>query len=221
MTFGERIKKARKSEGWTQERLAKEVDSAVITIRQYELGSRQPKIEQLQAISAALEVPINYFLYGIITPTIGEIMQAQMRKLRISVSELAKRTGISKERILQILDNPYLLVTCEERNQIENALNIRTDQLPFASDLISVDLGLLALNIKKKYNIPVEYASSIVDDALEAFLGELNTPEGAQIERSLLKLNKKGKQVAIEQVKELTKIREYTTDDPEPGGKEE
>lgn len=62
MTTGERIQAARKRAGLTQEQLAQKINSATITIRQYESGKREPRIDQLRKISAALEVSLMYLL---------------------------------------------------------------------------------------------------------------------------------------------------------------
>ena len=57
MTIGERIKQARKAKGLTQKQLGDLSNSSEGTVRQYEIGKRQPRLEQLQAIAAALGVP--------------------------------------------------------------------------------------------------------------------------------------------------------------------
>ena len=54
MTVGERIKQARKLKGLTQKQLGELSETSEITVRQYELGKRQPRLEQLQRIAAAL-----------------------------------------------------------------------------------------------------------------------------------------------------------------------
>lgn len=58
MTTGQLIKAARKKAGLTQARLSELAGVATITIQQYELGKRQPRIGQLQAIASALGVPV-------------------------------------------------------------------------------------------------------------------------------------------------------------------
>ena len=58
MTTGQLIKAARKKAGMTQAQLAEKAGVAAITIQQYELGKRQPRLAQLQAIAAALGVPV-------------------------------------------------------------------------------------------------------------------------------------------------------------------
>lgn len=58
MTIGEKIKTIRKKMGYTQKSLGEISGTSETTIKQYEAGKRQPKIEQLQKIAAALNVPI-------------------------------------------------------------------------------------------------------------------------------------------------------------------
>lgn len=56
MSVGGRIKEARKKAGLKQSELAEKLGVAVITIGQYERNQRQPRLEQLQRIAAALGV---------------------------------------------------------------------------------------------------------------------------------------------------------------------
>lgn len=58
MTIGERIKNYRKIAGLTQKELGEFAGVATGTIQQYELGKRQPRIEQLQKIAPILKVSV-------------------------------------------------------------------------------------------------------------------------------------------------------------------
>lgn len=62
MTIGERIRQARKTKGLTQKQLGELSNTSEGTVRQYERGVRQPRLEQLQRIAAALDVSVNFFL---------------------------------------------------------------------------------------------------------------------------------------------------------------
>lgn len=64
MTVGERIQAARKKAGMKQSDLAGKLGVAVITIGQYERGKREPRLGQLKAISAALDVDVNWLMNG-------------------------------------------------------------------------------------------------------------------------------------------------------------
>lgn len=61
MTLGERIRQARKKKGMTQKQLGEVSSTSETTVKQYERGVRQPRLDQLQRIAAALEVPVLYF----------------------------------------------------------------------------------------------------------------------------------------------------------------
>lgn len=62
MTIGEKIQTARKKAGLTQKKLGELCGVVTGTIQQYELNKRQPKIEQLQKIASALNVPVSSFI---------------------------------------------------------------------------------------------------------------------------------------------------------------
>lgn len=59
MTIGQRIKDARKRSGLTQKGLAMQIGAATGTIQQYELGKRQPRLEQLRRIALALNTTVS------------------------------------------------------------------------------------------------------------------------------------------------------------------
>lgn len=54
--IGNRIKQFRKEKGLTQKELANKLNVAEITIRKYESGDREPKLEQLEKIASALDI---------------------------------------------------------------------------------------------------------------------------------------------------------------------
>ena len=62
MSVGGQIRKARKKAGLKQSELAEKLGLAVITIGQYERNQRQPRLEQLEAIAAALGTTVNWLL---------------------------------------------------------------------------------------------------------------------------------------------------------------
>lgn len=63
MTIGEKIKTFRKKAGLTQKKLGELSGTSETTIKQYELGKRQPRIEQLRKIALALDVYTYDLLY--------------------------------------------------------------------------------------------------------------------------------------------------------------
>ena len=58
MTVSENIRYFRKERGYTQKQLSELAGIATITLQQYELEKREPKLENLQKIAEALDIPI-------------------------------------------------------------------------------------------------------------------------------------------------------------------
>jgi transcriptional regulator with XRE-family HTH domain len=61
-SLGERIAEARKTQGLTQRQLAAEIGMETMSISRIERGVRQPPLRRLQAIAAALQVPVSQLL---------------------------------------------------------------------------------------------------------------------------------------------------------------
>lgn len=61
MTMGEKIRAYRKERNMTQKELSEATQIAEITIRQYEANKYVPKIDKLEKIAAAFEVPLDDF----------------------------------------------------------------------------------------------------------------------------------------------------------------
>ena len=62
MTIGDKIRIMRREQKLTQKQLAGKAGVAEISIRNYENGKRQPKIEQMRKIAFALGLSINSFI---------------------------------------------------------------------------------------------------------------------------------------------------------------
>ncbi|MDU6265823.1 MAG: helix-turn-helix transcriptional regulator [Anaerocolumna aminovalerica] len=62
MNLGDRIKQCRTNKNLTQKELAAMIGVAEITIRQYETGKRQPRIETIEKIADILDVTIQYLI---------------------------------------------------------------------------------------------------------------------------------------------------------------
>lgn len=62
MSFGEKIATARKKKGFSQEELAKKVDSIAVTIGRYERNEVKPSIDVANKIANALEVSLDFLV---------------------------------------------------------------------------------------------------------------------------------------------------------------
>ena len=68
MSFGERLRTARKSKGYTQEQLAEIIGVAKSTLTGYERGNREPNVLKIHALAKALDVDANFLLTPPPTP---------------------------------------------------------------------------------------------------------------------------------------------------------
>lgn len=64
MTIGEAIRKYRKVKKLTQKQLGELSNTSESTIKQYELGKRQPRIKQLKQIAEALEINVEELFFA-------------------------------------------------------------------------------------------------------------------------------------------------------------
>ena len=86
MTTGERIRAIRIEKKLTQKQVGDRCGMADSNIRAYELGNANPKIETLQRIATALEVPIG-FLLGMPVNLDGEIERIEKQFPAATVTE--------------------------------------------------------------------------------------------------------------------------------------
>lgn len=61
MNIGKKIKEYRKKMGLTQKELAEKINKSEVTIRKYETGQREPKMDVIQEICTALNVSMSDF----------------------------------------------------------------------------------------------------------------------------------------------------------------
>ena len=109
MTTGELIKSARKSAHITQKKLGEKLGVAYQTVAQWENDLRNPKLDTLQRIAAALDIPVTELMddWGIIdtedgdTMTTGEMIKAARRKAGLTQKQLGERLGVSESAIAQ------------------------------------------------------------------------------------------------------------------------
>lgn len=63
MTTGEKIRTLRKELGLTQKQLAEKSGIIETTIRKYESGAQNPKLNNLQKLATAFDIPLNDLLF--------------------------------------------------------------------------------------------------------------------------------------------------------------
>lgn len=73
-TFSERLKSLRSEKGWSQQRLADELNLSKSSVNMYERGEREPGFETMEAIADTFNVDMDY-LYGRTDVKIAEPIQ--------------------------------------------------------------------------------------------------------------------------------------------------
>lgn len=180
MDFCEKMREERKKRGLSQKELGKKIGMSQQMIAQYENGNRNPKMETIEKIANALEVPT----FNLVetkssvsgTDYFGKLMWKNREKQGLSREQLAEMAGISQQMLTQY-ENGYIGLEFKIIIRIATILKIHV------SDLGYVDPEPVRLRAKNNNE--------------ESLLFDFRN------------LNEKGQERAIEQVELLTKIEEY------------
>lgn len=98
--FGRRVKELRKKRRWTQKELALKIDVNTPTLNKYECGIHMPPIEKLVALSAILDISVDYLLTGK-SPSQEPVNSARLLERFKSFEELAAE---DQDAILRLVD---------------------------------------------------------------------------------------------------------------------
>lgn len=125
MSMGDQIKAVRQIRGLTQKELGERMGVDASTVRKYESGRLNPKIETVQKIADALEMPVGAFLPSMgIAENFGSRVREARKKQHLSMEQLGQKMGISGS-----------LVGRYERNEE----NPKPDTIRRFSDALGVD----------------------------------------------------------------------------------
>lgn len=118
MKAGKQIKALRLAAGLTQKQLAELAGLAEITIRQYELNKREPKLEQLKKIASVLNVSVSELIdeFIPIIETFGKDVKIETGN-RENIPQPLPKTTLSK-----VLKNVSLPIT--EQAFVEHYLSL-------------------------------------------------------------------------------------------------
>jgi len=106
MNTGEIIKSLRRDRRITQKHLAELTGLATITIQQYEASKYKPKLEQLQRIAAALNVPVT------------DLVEPDVLNITNDMLELFSNSNLKAEPSTQNSSQEnYLIVKFRELNE--------------------------------------------------------------------------------------------------------
>ncbi len=177
LSFGEKLKNARKSAGLTQEQLAEKLGVSRQAITKWEADKGLPDIENLKLISKALDVSIDYLLddNNALDLTILRepiTLNSYIYKPKFSgrwVKKVGKKDMVVKEKYPDA--EIYMLLAqqmnTKSENVIDNLIGFLTDA-PFGipeiiNGLKNVDKEFYLVNQKEK-----QYLVTVTDEFIES-----------------------------------------------------
>jgi len=97
VSIGERITQLRKHKGWSQDELAKQIDSSRIMIGKYERSDNSPSIEVIVKLAKAFDVSVDFLL--------GEGQNATFDKEMVKrLDQVESLPDQEKKRIFDYMD---------------------------------------------------------------------------------------------------------------------
>lgn len=162
MSIGDNIRERRKKMGMTQKELAEKAIVATGTIQQYELGKRQPRIEQLKRIADVLGVSVESLMIPVAIDSGVETSEPTTATGVIGISSEEQKTSI-KERFLNNLRAIFGLSQKELRMSDElyrYAVITNSEDLPAFDDAIKIGEIFLELNRDGRKKV-IDYAMDL------------------------------------------------------------
>ena len=123
MTVGDRIKESRKKNGLSQKELGQKLNISQQMIAQLENSSAMPKIDTLQKIADALNIPLTYLLYGsIISPDLEVYLNTNDKET--TQSELTNLQDHASDHMHRITKYALLLTEFENKQKLAQLINL-------------------------------------------------------------------------------------------------
>ena len=181
-------------------------------IRRYESDRGNPTEKTLQKIANKLEVPLSE-LTGEQTETVGSALLTLFRDSGYTFQEVVEKTGIDPKKLFDIASGEHVEISKEDQERLsvilpENCNNLR-EALVYGG---RVDLGLLALDLKKEFedqDITVNSADKIIHFVIKRLKCLFRNKDESEYGELSWLLNDRGKNEAKKRVRELTRLEEY------------
>ncbi len=123
MTVGDRIKESRKKNGLSQKELGQKLNISQQMIAQLENSSAMPKIDTLQKIADALNIPLTYLLYGsIISPDLEVYLNTNDKES--TLSEPTNLQDHASDHMHRITKYALLLTEFENKQKLAQLINL-------------------------------------------------------------------------------------------------
>lgn len=240
-TLGEKIKYYRKLKGYSQENLADKTSLSKMSIRRYESGERQPGLDALKKIAAALECQVSDIDESLYInkriPYFANALKELRTERNFTQKELAKELHVKEQNIVNWENGerePYFHVVEKIADYFGTSLlylyhgnkkhkkgidNNDEEAMAQEKAIKSAPRFTARANGKGMLDYPLPYKPPKFTDASTSFedaLAEAEADELERIQTAYKQLNRKGKVKAVERVEELTEIPRYINPDEPP-----
>lgn len=161
MTIGEEIRRIRLQKGLKQKDLAALAGVPTITLQQYERGvTKQPKLEQLQKIAAALEIPISFFID---TDIEDRVRQEHIERIETELGGFTLQEGVDPakiaERAEELRQQNHLHRPILDHDEINQRIAEAEQELKAYVESLCFDPEMLA----EDYPARIRYITSFVE----------------------------------------------------------
>lgn len=212
MTISEKIRKLRKYAGLTQRTLGELSGTSETTIKQYELGKRQPRIEQLKKIAKVFDFPLYLLLDD--NYELGNV-ELEMKRARPYKSyEMAKPPGPFTVPLSQYNNKDNSLYIDPNLQKIYEIAKQKAHNREKLTDEEEQILIGIPGKLRNKSDDPLSYDNSYSfassKEEYEARLEQRQKQGEELLLENYRKLNDIGQSEARKRVKELTEIPRYT-----------
>lgn len=235
MTIGEKIRILRNHTGLTQRALGKLSGTSETTIKQYELGKRQPRIEQLKKIAKFFDFPLYLLLddnfelenvelemkrarpvnsYEMAEPPKPFTVPLSSRNnndgsIRVNTDTERERLGEEAQKII-IKQESSEEITAEEAQKVSEYIERTREDYYKLSKSIKDCAKMIDKYLSQNTQMPEEIVQILKENRQKLTELTPTTPDFYE------NLNDIGRQKATEQIDLLTKIPEYQKEPSEP-----
>ncbi len=218
MTIGVKIKKLRKYAGLTQRSLGELSGTSETTIKQYELGKRQPRIEQIKKIAKVFDFPLDLLLDDNFEL---ENVALEMKRARpVNSYEMAEPPKPFTGPLSQYKNNDNSLYIDPDLQKLYEIARQKAHNREKLTDEEEQILIGIPGKMRNKYDDPLSFENSYSFASSEEEYETLLRQRQKQGEDFLLsdyrKLNESGQAEARKRVNELTEVPRYINPDTPP-----
>ena len=215
MTIGEKIRKLRNHTGLTQRALGELSGTSETTIKQYELGKRQPRIEQLKKIAKEFDFPLYLLLDDNFELENAELEMKRARPFKsYEMTEPPKPFTAPLSQTHNEENGIYVDPNLQKLYEVAIEKAVRHEELTEEEEQVIIGIPGQLRHKGDSYEDSYSFASS--EEELNKILKQRQKQREELLLNDYRKLNELGQLEAKKRVSELTELPRYTKPDESP-----